>query len=296
MYTYQKNQQQSNSVRSKDNSFNNEEVSKVKSIQMKPKGTYANGIPAATGLFSDTHEQSTSVVHNGRPTRVIGVMKQPIGGGVPSVNPPGWAWLKNNFGKLKGQWVRFHIINQHLGGPGNNIGNLVPTTHNVNHAPAWRNVEEKAKKSANTDKNWTFLDVNITYDDNYPTGIPAKIKAAWGEWDNLNGVWSADKNPTGDITQPDPTANAVPFLTGAQITQSILKDNLGVPNSQAPTVQAILQATYNSQSDFEAELVKYEKNYMGDDSIFEWFPNQAYVDEEDDKVNFPPPYRVVLYP
>ena len=69
-----------------------------------------------------------------------------LDGGVPTVDPVGWNWL--NPETRKSNWVRFHILNQHLGGPGNNCANLVPTTKASNNNSKWRNFEEAVKKEA----------------------------------------------------------------------------------------------------------------------------------------------------
>ena len=68
-----------------------------------------------------------------------------LDGKKPSVYPVGWQYLKDTYGSLRGKWVRFHILNQKLGGPGCDCGNLVPTTHAMNHDELWRDFEEYCK-------------------------------------------------------------------------------------------------------------------------------------------------------
>lgn len=68
-----------------------------------------------------------------------------LDGGSPSVEPVGWRWLQRTFGDLSGKWVRFHILNQYMGGHGDDKANLIPTTHHVNHSALWRDLEEYMK-------------------------------------------------------------------------------------------------------------------------------------------------------
>lgn len=48
----------------------------------------------------------------------------------PSVNPPGWRWLSGN--GYSNFWVRMHLWNGRLGGPGDQIGNLTPGPKKAN--------------------------------------------------------------------------------------------------------------------------------------------------------------------
>lgn len=85
----------------------------------------------------------------GRAKKIVArIEKNAIGsidGGAPSAYPVGWEYLQRKNGSLRGQWVRFHILNQNLGGPGNDPGNLIPTTHAMNHDVLWRDFEESCK-------------------------------------------------------------------------------------------------------------------------------------------------------
>lgn len=259
--------------------------------QLKPIGTYLNAPPnAAKGTFNDT---LTLAAHRGSnvPARVIAVMKEPGYGGVPSVDPPGWSWLRQKFGKLKGKWVRFHIINAKLGGAGNNTSNLVPTTPAVNTNQAWGNLETRAKDSATTDKDWTYVDVAITYDNAYPAGIPRAINANWGYYNDDDDEWV---KVGGDVAlsqvNPDDNTGSNYYLA-SQVTQTILKNNYRLNTKQASAIKSLISQRWSSQNELElAMLDKLDK----DDSLGtnEWYFAQSkiYVDEDDTAG----PYEIVV--
>lgn len=50
--------------------------------------------------------------------------------------------------KVKGNWVRFHILNAGLGGDGNNTDLLIPTTHSDNTGSWLHTFEAGMKLSA----------------------------------------------------------------------------------------------------------------------------------------------------
>lgn len=85
----------------------------------------------------------------GRANKVRATIKRngfgQLDGGTPSAKPVGWEWLKTKYGNLTGKWVRFHILNQYMGGRGDDPANLIPTTHHVNHDELWRDFEEYMK-------------------------------------------------------------------------------------------------------------------------------------------------------
>ena len=196
-----------------------------KQIQRLPIGTYQNATPGGNGTHWDTSSTLTHAGYNNGnvtvPSRIIAVMRNPGNGGVPSVDPPGWGWLKTKFGRLKGQWVRFHIINALLGGPGNNTLNLVPTTHATNHNTGWRNLEDAAKYSASTQHKWTYVDVSLQYDNTFPAGVPNRIDANWGNWSS--GGW-VQQGTAGPLIQANPSLLAGGnYLPATQITMTMLR-------------------------------------------------------------------------
>ena len=101
-------------------------------------------------------------------------------GGIPKVNPIGWNWLSDHARKTN--WVRFHILNQFLGGSGRCKANLIPTNKKANNGTQWREYEDKLKEEAA--KNLVIYDAQIPgYHDfpgepvhGFPTGIEARAE------------------------------------------------------------------------------------------------------------------------
>lgn len=204
-------------------------------VQRAPIGAFAAAVPTPHGMFMDT---ANTVAHNSNVDgnanvagRRIAVMRGPANGGVPSVDPHGWNWLRAKFLRLKGQWVRFHLINAKLGGSGANPLNLVPTTHALNHDANWRQIEEDAKTSANT--KWTYLDVTPTYDPAYPAGIPRSIQGEWGDWDALNSQWIT-RGVMPATAQDNPVHNMQPYSDASALNLHTLKNLIraNMPNAK----------------------------------------------------------------
>lgn len=252
-------------------------------VQRVPGGQFADDPPNADGMYWDT---VTRTNHNGSnvPEEITAVMRNPDYGGVPSVDPPGWAWLKTKFGKLKGTWVRFHIINAELGGPGNDTDNLVPTLHALNHNGGWRTLEDNAKDSATdeddaNDSTWTYVEVDLDYDDGYPAGIPSTIDAKWGYDDGNDWVQSGGNV---HLAQNDPDdGDNNNYLPAAQITQGRLQE-FGCSLFEAQVLKGLIDDQYDDQDEFEQYAAQEEADdRIGSDG---WYAalNRMYVDEDDD--------------
>ena len=214
--------------------------------------------------------------------RVTAIMKSPPNGGVPSVSPPGWAWLQNAVGKLKGSWVRFHIINQLLGGPGNQTWNLVPTTVAVNNAYS-RGLEEDAKESAIDNDTWTYVDTILTYNPAWPAAIPTVISATWGSWNAGTNQW-VQQGAVGPLANIDITTlgNGGPgYLRGVNITQAqLVKHPRLVPANQLRAFQTWLQ-NYTQADDDDSDFNDAgEEAFGGDVGPFtvDWM-DQMWLDE-----------------
>jgi hypothetical protein len=245
-------------------------------IQRKPSN---NNDPTGnkSGIYWDRKEMETV---NGKnvPSRLTAIMKNPQDGGRPSVSPPGWDWLQTKVEKLKGNWVRFHIINQKLGGPGNKTWNLVPTSVQVNNTFN-RRIEEPAKKSALTDKEWTYVDVELEYDDNWPAPIPKTIDAEWGSWDDIKKKWVRQDSLPSPLENPDITAfGKAVYHRGINIT---IKDaaRRGVPRLQQRAFADWLES-YSQGSEGYIKFWNEAKAEFGEESI-DWMED-IYLDEDPD--------------
>lgn len=88
-------------------------------------------------------------------------------GSPPSVNILGWQHILTV--GASGPWVRFHLVNENVGGLGNQ-GNLVPTSHATNHCAPWNSFENRIKslESAQTG-------IHVTVDVTYPPAIGGAV-------------------------------------------------------------------------------------------------------------------------
>jgi len=229
----------------------------------------------ADGTYFDRDIDSTTRVESVK-EHVTAIMKNPDNGGVPSVSPPGWTWLRNKIGKLKGDWVRFHIINEHLGGLGNNTSNLVPTSVAVNNQFS-RDIEQDAKTNAITNNQWTYVDVSLTYDATWPAPIPKSINAEWGKWDGASSQW-VKKNDT-PLNNPDITqlGTGYSYMTGVNINQLEARAR-GVPANQVRDFTNWLK-TYTQNSDSDNIFQVNALSEFGIDAI-DWI-GDIWMDESD---------------
>ncbi|HYH86041.1 MAG TPA: hypothetical protein VEX60_11355 [Pyrinomonadaceae bacterium] len=206
-------------------------------IQRKPL-TINNPTNKTDGLHIDTKNMKT-IGSDSVPEHIIAVMKNPTPGSVPSVAPPGWSWLQQRVQKLKGSWVRFHIINRLLGGRGDKTWNLVPTSVAVNNYFS-QNIEEDAKASAK--KKWTYIDVELHYNPLWPAPIPDRIEAEWGSWSSNSNKWVVKNTETmhnADITQ---IGTNIAYVRGVNITiEQLTKTRRKVPTGSGSAFKDFLR-------------------------------------------------------
>ncbi|OYE02940.1 hypothetical protein CDG79_21330 [Nostoc sp. 'Peltigera membranacea cyanobiont' 232] len=156
-------------------------------------------------------------------------------GSPPSVSPVGWNDVLSQAVKVKGSWVRFHLINDNVGGPGNNKNNLVPTPHAINTGTTWKNFETDLKSHWNKDQ-WIWCKTIVTYNSSYPDGFPETITGVSEWYDAASNQWKTmDKSNTSlALNKPDfgtgvktrtldeMTAQTWSLLTGAGVgTQAV---------------------------------------------------------------------------
>ena len=157
-------------------------------------------------------------------------------GGVPSVNPLGWSWLYSNMDKVKGTWVRFHILNEYLGGPGDNKGNLIPTRHIDNHDANWRRFEEDAKGYNLADETLYFYAKVRGYhnisgiSDGFPTGLDAYYTI----WDSSSSNWQSPVICSMNFQPPQPSSEGGSLvLYASELTKAQWEHGVGVSSGIA---------------------------------------------------------------
>ncbi|TLS54033.1 hypothetical protein FE782_01395 [Paenibacillus antri] len=184
-----------------------------------------------------------------------GVLK----GGQPSVKPEGWNHVLSNAGKVKGAWVRFHLINENVGGPGNNVNNLVPTTHAINTGSTWSGYETDLKSHYENNE-WIWTKTNVTYDASYPSGFPKKIQGISQYYDAGKQAWvSMAKSGTSlDLTPPQ-FAGGIKTRTLDEMTASTWALLLGLgEGTKLVHYLNHLSSSASSIDDFNEAL--YEEN------------------------------------
>lgn len=216
------------------------------------------------------------------PSHVIGVVKGHHKGSKPSISIPGWSWLENHVDRLKGNWVRFHLINEHLGGPGDDSMNLVPTTVAVNNAYE-RSIESKAKKAAK--KNWTYIEVKLTYGSPKIAPIPTKIEAEYGIWNSKTQQWETKKDDSFENPDLEDLEAGLTYIRGKGITQRQLKGR-GVPSKVVKDLQVWLQE-YRQKSANDYQFLDALEKEFGDE-VFEWIDGIWLDEVVDEPKNYQP--------
>ena len=119
-----------------------------------PGAPHAVSAPApAAGL----PRRGTPCSGTGRPGRAPPPHGEPRPGAIPGKGknkgtPPtthrmlGWSWVYrfNGTAPTNGSWLRFHLLNENLNGPGDEIRNLVPARQMTNQNPWWRGLDDEA--------------------------------------------------------------------------------------------------------------------------------------------------------
>jgi hypothetical protein len=90
-----------------------------------------------------------------------------LAGSPPGANILGWQHILNV--GASGPWVRFHLVNENVGGLGNQ-DNLVPTSHATNHCPPWNSFESRIKYLNNSQ-----IGIHVTVDVAYPPPIVGAV-------------------------------------------------------------------------------------------------------------------------
>lgn len=196
-------------------------------------------------------------------------------GGVPSVNPVGWSTLVNNIHKVKGQWVRFHLINQYLGGPGNKKWNLVPTTVQTNNRSDWRKFESSAKSAADEDEA-VYCKVEVEYDQKYPKGFPSRIKGTAESYDPMEKWGSLGNDVDISLSAPQLGKGGQVLLYAGELSAKQWELGVGMPESASKDmlkfaakakdaedlVNLATDYAFDNNKAWQDDLEKIEKNIL----------------------------------
>jgi hypothetical protein len=119
-------------------------------------------------------------------------------GTVPGVAILGWQHILTV--GASGAWVRFHLVNEKIGGLGNQA-NLVPTSQATNHCAVWKSFETRIKALAQA-QTGIHVTVDVTYPaQNHGIGLaavshyyPTNIAARVYYWNPHTGNYVLDAN------------------------------------------------------------------------------------------------------
>ena len=168
---------------------------------------------------------------NGKANKVIADMRGEEGdfdGGIPSVEVAGWDWLSDD---ARGHnWVEFHIWNQKLGGRGDDIGNLIPTTKQINNGNPWISYERDFKEIA---KNGIHAEINVSGYYRYngiETGFPMGITGYY-----LN----KSNNESKQIGLPIEPPDMADLISIPLIMQQYLDEVSRIPANQKERIAAV---------------------------------------------------------
>ena len=152
-------------------------------------------------------------------------------------SPMGWNMIPAH---ARGLWIRFHMINQQIGGLGQN-NNLVPTSQATNHDPDWRGFETDAQFEYHAGK-WIWCKVEVTGYHAANPGFPSNIRGLLESYNQINQSWEyvSDVNlniapppnfQTGVIRLGDMTPNdwkrvfGAPYVTSVHAALAVLFHN-----------------------------------------------------------------------
>jgi hypothetical protein len=129
------------------------------------------------------------------------INRAPGDGSPPSADPLGWSWcaeaplLPN--GDPREGWVRFHLLNEHVGGIGKKVWNLIPVAQRINSGKKWRDFEDCMKAWAA--KGPVAYKTTIEYHPpqldttlgvhRHQHKFPSRIRAAFRVWNATTGAW-----------------------------------------------------------------------------------------------------------
>ena len=122
------------------------------------------------------------------------------------VSPDGWGNLRtlgltNSSRSNPRKWVRFHALNEHAGGPGDDAGNLTSTTQEANHNGEWSDFETELKRAVPDEGEQAAQPVAFAVD----IGYPGSANTRWVRVFNNNEVitdaadYPNDVNATLDV-------------------------------------------------------------------------------------------------
>ena len=151
-------------------------------------------------------------------------------GSTPGENPPGWTHAVKldtdpKTGKRLSNWVRGHLLNEHLHGPGRKW-NLVPITKKTNKDME-SSVERQAKSAIRKKGNVIFYKSSVSFHSGkWPvSSFPASINVTWGFLKRIPGSDPPRFKPSGS-PKSKPFNQAAPPTTAAGVEYNINNNSI----------------------------------------------------------------------
>ncbi len=161
-----------------------------------PHAGIRNGALNVAGAPVESH---VTTIH-GAPNDLVGT--------VPGANILGWQHILTV--GASGAWVRFHLVNQQVGGLGNQA-NLVPASHATNHNAAWKSFETRIKNLAIA-QTGIHVTVDVAYPAAAPGALPGTLAAVSHFYPTNISAWVYVWNPITHAYVLDPNQpNFAPF-------------------------------------------------------------------------------------
>ncbi|MEH1926897.1 eCIS core domain-containing protein [Nostoc sp.] len=140
-------------------------ISSMSGTQVAQLFTVPPGAPPGAGVRNrnlnqnGVPDESHITTRHGQSNDLVGT--------VPGVNINGWPYIQGV--NATGAWVRFHLVNQQIGGLGNQ-DNLVPTSQATNQNANWRNFERTCQHHVGQQTS-----VHVTVDVQYHPSVAAGV-------------------------------------------------------------------------------------------------------------------------
>lgn len=109
-------------------------------------------------------------------------------------------YLHERSGK-KTTYIAGHLLNHHLGGPGNDARNLapIPASVNSNHS---QKVEQPLKEIVNKKHGWVYYKVEVAHGTQHGVDYPSELKCTWYQLDRFGEPYESEHKVTFTIRPP----------------------------------------------------------------------------------------------
>ena len=203
-------------------------------------------------------------------------------GSPPKQDPPGWSHAVNidtdpATSKRRFHWVRGHLLNENLHGPGE-TWNMVPITQKTN-SDMKNSVEQAAKKAIATKGNVINYRAEVTFYPGSPpiNDFPQQILVTWGKLERIAGSSPPKFKPeAGTQKSRSFTQDAPPATPGNiqyninTIGRDVLVEQIGISHRFGLLVTAERKnGNFDNYNSFEQRMTQNQSSEMTDAALFQ---------------------------